>query len=61
MKGGLQDLRPPTTFDWGVKVPGDTRHVTHVWVNALTNYITAVDYPDVQSPNFGDIGLPIST
>src|SRR4051812_24304849 len=53
VKGGLQDLSiSRTTFDWGVKVPGDSKHVMYVWVDALTNYITAVDYPDVQSPKF---------
>jgi methionyl-tRNA synthetase len=53
VRGGLQDLSiSRTTFDWGVKVPGDPRHVMYVWVDALTNYITAVDYPDTQSPKF---------
>src|SRR4030095_3893631 len=41
-----------TTFDWGVKVPGNSRHVMYVWVDALTNYITAVGSPDVDSPKF---------
>src|SRR5262249_30744763 len=51
VKGGLQDLSiSRTTFDWGVKVPGDPKHVMYVWVDALTNYITAVDYPDTASP-----------
>ena len=40
--GGLRDLSiSRTTFDWGVKVPGDERHVMYVWVDALTNYLTA--------------------
>src|SRR4051812_13357402 len=53
VKGGLQDLSiSRTTFDWGVKVPGDPKHVMYVWVDALTNYITAVDYPDVGSEAF---------
>ncbi len=53
VKGGLQDLSiSRTTFDWGVKVPGNSRHVMYVWVDALTNYITAVGYPDVDSPKF---------
>ena len=47
VRGGLQDLSiSRTTFDWGVKVPGDPKHVMYVWVDALTNYITAVGYPD---------------
>ena len=35
-----------TSFTWGVKVPGDEKHVMYVWVDALTNYITAAGYPD---------------
>jgi methionyl-tRNA synthetase len=51
VKGGLQDLSiSRTTFDWGVKVPGNPKHVMYVWVDALTNYITAVGYPDTNSP-----------
>src|SRR6266849_5427105 len=53
VKGGLQDLSiSRTTFDWGVEVPGNPKHVMYVWVDALTNYITAVGYPDVDSPKF---------
>src|SRR3954465_3087081 len=53
VKGGLQDLSiSRTTFDWGVKVPGNPKHVMYVWVDALTNYITAVCYPDTDSPKF---------
>jgi methionyl-tRNA synthetase len=51
VKGGLKDLSiSRTTFDWGVKVPGDPRHVMYVWVDALTSYITAIGYPDPTSP-----------
>ena len=53
VKGGLQDLSiSRTTFDWGVKVPTDPKHVMYVWVDALTNYITAVGYPDTDDPMF---------
>jgi len=53
VKGGLQDLSVSrTTFDWGVKVPGNPKHIMYVWVDALTNYITAVGYPDTDSPKF---------
>jgi methionyl-tRNA synthetase len=53
VKGGLQDLSiSRTTFDWGVRVPGDDNHIMYVWVDALTNYITAVGYPDVDSEKF---------
>jgi methionyl-tRNA synthetase len=47
VKSGLRDLSiSRTTFDWGVKVPGNDKHVMYVWVDALTNYITAVGFPD---------------
>ena len=53
VKGGLQDLSVSrTTFDWGIPVPGDAKHVMYVWVDALTNYITAVGFPDTQSEQF---------
>jgi methionyl-tRNA synthetase len=53
VKGGLQDLSiSRTTFDWGVKVPGNPNHVMYVWVDALTNYITAVGYPDTDGAKF---------
>ena len=53
VRGGLKDLSVSrTTFDWGVKVPGDEKHVMYVWVDALTNYITAVGFPDTASPSF---------
>lgn len=51
VEGGLKDLSiSRTTFDWGIKVPGDERHVMYVWVDALTNYITALGFPDETSP-----------
>jgi methionyl-tRNA synthetase len=47
VSGGLRDLSiSRTTFDWGVPVPGDEKHVMYVWVDALTNYITGAGYPD---------------
>ncbi len=51
VKGGLRDLSiSRTTFDWGVPVPGDPAHVMYVWVDALTNYITGVGFPDDSDP-----------
>lgn len=48
VKGGLQDLSVSrTSFSWGVPVPNDPAHIMYVWLDALTNYITAVGYPDV--------------
>ena len=53
VKSGLHDLSiSRTTFDWGVPVPGDERHVMYVWVDALTNYITGVGYPDTQAESW---------
>ncbi|KPL67593.1 methionine--tRNA ligase [Erythrobacter sp. SG61-1L] len=47
VEGGLRDLSVSrTSFDWGVKVPRNEDHVMYVWVDALTNYITGVGYPD---------------
>ena len=48
VKGGLKDLSiSRTTFDWGIPVPGAPDHVMYVWLDALTNYITALGYPDI--------------
>lgn len=48
VKGGLQDLSVSrTSFDWGVPVPGSEGHVMYVWVDALTNYLTGLGYPDM--------------
>ena len=47
VSGGLNDLSVSrTSFDWGVPVPGSDGHVMYVWVDALTNYITGLGYPD---------------
>jgi methionyl-tRNA synthetase len=53
VEGGLKDLSiSRTTFDWGIKVPGDEAHVMYVWVDALTNYITALGFPDETDPRW---------
>ena len=45
IKPGLEDLAVSrTTFDWGIKIPSNPKHVIYVWVDALTNYITALGY-----------------
>ncbi len=50
VSGGLRDLSiSRTSFDWGVKVPDHPDHVMYVWVDALTNYLTGVGYPDTES------------
>src|SRR5437762_3004412 len=47
VEGGLKDLSiSRTSFDWGVPVPGSDNHVMYVWLDALTNYITGLGYPD---------------
>jgi methionyl-tRNA synthetase len=47
---GLNDLSiSRSTFSWGVPVPGDARHVMYVWVDALTNYLTATGFPDAHA------------
>jgi methionyl-tRNA synthetase len=47
VKGGLRDLSVSrTSFKWGVPVPGDDDHVMYVWLDALTNYMSALGYPD---------------
>ena len=53
VSGGLTDLSfSRTTFDWGVPVPGDEKHVMYVWVDALTNYITGAGFPDENAPRW---------
>lgn len=53
VKGGLLDLSiSRTTFDWGIPVPGSDDHIMYVWVDALTNYLTGVGFPDVDSEQF---------
>ena len=45
IKPGLEDLAVSrTTFDWGIKIPSNPKHVIYVWIDALTNYITALGY-----------------
>ncbi len=53
VRGGLQDLSVSrTSFRWGVPVPDDPDHVVYVWLDALTNYITALGYPDPEAEKF---------
>jgi methionyl-tRNA synthetase len=53
VRSGLKDLSVSrTTFDWGIPVPGDEKHVMYVWVDALTNYVTGVGYPDTTDPRW---------
>ncbi|MFB7141593.1 methionine--tRNA ligase [Gottfriedia sp. NPDC056225] len=53
IKPGLEDLAVSrTSFDWGVKVPGNAKHVIYVWIDALSNYITALGYGSDQEENY---------
>ena len=53
VKGGLKDLSiSRKSFSWGVKVPGDKDHIIYVWLDALTNYLSALNYPDTENDLF---------
>jgi len=53
VKGGLRDLSiSRTSFKWGIGVPGDDDHIMYVWLDALTNYITALGFPDTDDDRF---------
>ena len=53
VKGGLKDLSiSRKAFSWGIKVPNNTDHVIYVWLDALTNYISALNYPDTENELF---------
>ena len=53
VRGGLRDLSVSrTSFNWGVPVPGDDKHIMYVWLDALTNYITAVGYPETDCDKY---------
>ena len=53
VKGGLDDISiSRTTFDWGIPVPDAPGHVMYVWIDALTNYITGVGFPDDTGAQF---------
>jgi len=48
VKSGLKDLSVSrTSFTWGIKVPNNSKHVIYVWLDALTNYLSAINYPNV--------------
>ncbi len=53
VKSGLKDLSVSRkSFSWGIKVPNDNEHVIYVWLDALTNYISALNYPDIKDEHF---------
>ncbi len=53
IKSGLKDLSiSRTTFKWGVPVPNNDKHIMYVWIDALTNYLTALGYPNIENELF---------
>lgn len=53
IKPGLEDLAVSrTTFDWGIKVPNNPKHVIYVWIDALFNYLTAIGYGTDQDEKY---------
>ena len=51
VKSGLNDLSVSrTSFKWGIEVPNNNKHIIYVWLDALTNYISALNFPDVEDP-----------
>jgi methionyl-tRNA synthetase len=53
VRSGLQDLSiSRTTFNWGLPVPGDPKHVMYVWIDALNNYVTGCGFPDENGPRW---------
>ena len=53
VKSGLKDLSiSRKAFSWGIKVPNNPDHIIYVWLDALTNYISALNYPDINNELF---------
>ncbi len=55
VKSGLKDLSVSRkSFSWGIKVPNDENHIIYVWLDALTNYISALNYPNINDAKYKD-------
>ena len=55
VKSGLNDLSVSrTSFKWGIQVPNDDKHIVYVWLDALTNYISALNFPDINNKLYKD-------
>ena len=53
VKGGLKDLSiSRKSFTWGIKVPNNEKHIIYVWLDALTNYISALNYPNINDSKY---------
>ena len=51
VKSGLKDLSVSRkSFSWGIKVPSNNDHIIYVWLDALTNYVSALNYPNLDNP-----------
>jgi len=55
VKSGLKDLSiSRKSFSWGIKVPSNNKHIIYVWLDALTNYLSALNYPDTNNKLYKD-------
>ena len=55
VKNGLKDLSVSrTSFTWGIRVPGNNKHIIYVWLDALTNYLSALNFPDTKNSLYKD-------
>ncbi|MGL9757633.1 MAG: methionine--tRNA ligase [Wolbachia sp.] len=53
VKSGLTDLSiSRTSFNWGIKVPGNDKHIIYVWIDALTNYLTSIGFPNIEDEEY---------
>ena len=53
VKSGLKDLSiSRTSFSWGIKVEGTDKHIMYVWIDALVNYLTSIDFPNTSDEQF---------
>ncbi|MGL9726277.1 MAG: methionine--tRNA ligase [Wolbachia sp.] len=53
VKSGLTDLSiSRTSFNWGIKVPGNDKHAIYVWIDALTNYLTSIGFPNIEDEEY---------
>lgn len=53
VKSGLADLSiSRTSFNWGIKVPGNGKHIIYVWIDALTNYLTSIGFPNIEDEEY---------
>ena len=58
VKSGLKDLSVSRkTFSWGIQVPNNKKHVIYVWLDALTNYLSALNYPETKTNYLKNFGL----